>query len=108
MRAFLANYAYAELVGPGGMALSADTAPGLLLIGPDNHYPPYSHPAEEIYLVVAGEAEWRQGSEAWKTRTPASVIHHAPNRVHAMRTAAEPLLALYAWRGDINIAASLV
>ncbi len=105
---FIADYAYAELVGPCGITLCGDTALGLLLIGPDKLYPPHSHPADEVYLVVAGEAEWRQGSKPWQSRPPASVIHHAPNTAHAMQTAAEPLLALYAWRSDIDIAASLV
>ncbi len=108
MRAFIADYAYAELVGPGGMALSTDAALGLLLIGPDKLYPPHSHPAEEVYLVLAGEAEWQRADEPWQRHPPATFIWHGPNVTHAMRTLEQPLLAFYAWRGEIITAARLV
>ncbi|MBT3171251.1 MAG: hypothetical protein HOM52_08910 [Rhodospirillaceae bacterium] len=108
MRAFVADYAYAELAGPSGMALCTDVALGLLLIGPDKFYPPHSHPAEEIYLVVAGEAEWQRANEPWQSHPPAAFIRHGPNVTHAMRTLEQPLLALYAWRGEIATAARLV
>jgi mannose-6-phosphate isomerase-like protein (cupin superfamily) len=108
LRAFVADYAYVKIAGPDGMVLSPDTALGLLLIGPKNHYPAHSHPAEEIYMVVAGEAEWQRGGAPWQLQPPGSVIHHEPKVIHAMRTAAQPLLALYAWRGEISTAARLV
>lgn len=108
MRAFLADYAYVELVGPGGIALEEDAALGLLLIGPHCHYPPHSHPAQEVYLVVAGAANWWREGEPWQTLPAAAFVHHAPHVTHAMRTLDEPLLALYAWRGEIATAARLV
>ncbi len=108
MRAFVADYAYVEISGPDGMVLSPNTALGLLLIGPENLYPPHNHPAEEIYMVVAGEAAWQRAGAPWQLRPSGSVIHHEPKVIHAMRTAAQPLLALYAWRGEIGTAARLV
>lgn len=108
MRDFIADYAYAELVGPTGMVISADIALGLLLIGPDKLYPPHRHPAAEVYLAVAGEAAWQRGGEAWQSNPPGALILHEPNVVHAMRTLDQPLLALYAWRGEVNTAARLV
>lgn len=107
MRAFLADYAYVELVGPNGIALCEDLALGLLLIGPHSEYPPHSHPAQAVYLVVAGEAEWWREDAPWRTLPAASFVRHEPNTVHAMRTGEHPLLALYAWRGEIGTAARL-
>ncbi len=108
MRSFLEDYAYVELVGPGGIAFREDAALGLLLIGPHNYYPPHRHPAQETYLVVAGEADWWRQGEPWRTLPAAAFVHHEPNVVHAMRTSGQPLLALYAWSGEVGTAARLV
>ena len=108
MRAFLADYAYVELVGPGGIAREADTALGMLLISPQSKYPPHRHPAQEVYLVLAGEANWWREGEPWRIFPAATLVHHEPNVAHAMRTLNQPLLALYAWRGEIGTAARLV
>jgi Dimethlysulfonioproprionate lyase len=43
-------------------------------------------------------ASWQQGEGVWRKRRPGTVIHHASDEPHAMRTGAQPLLALYLWR----------
>lgn len=43
---FLANYAYAELIGPAGRWSSATAAMGVLLLGADTRYPAHAHPAD--------------------------------------------------------------
>jgi hypothetical protein len=70
-----------------------------LLLGPATHYPRHRHEAEEIYMPLAGTAAWQQGDGDWRDQLPGTVIHHQPFEPHAMRTHAEPLLALYLWRG---------
>ena len=80
---------------------------GMLLIGPGRHYPPHSHPAREIYLTVTGGAEWRREDEARRIRPAGEFIHHTPHQTHETRTMDQPLLALYAWQGEIATAASL-
>ena len=62
-RKFLDGYAYCEVVGPHGHLRHPDVAMGLLLLGPHITYPEHAHPAAEIYAVVAGRAEWLQGSD---------------------------------------------
>ena len=108
MAGFLPDYGYVELAGPGGIAHDEKIALGILLIGPGRLYPQHSHPAREAYLVLAGDAEWRRDGEPWRMRVAGALIHHTPNQTHAMRTSDQPLLALYAWQGDIATAASLV
>jgi len=39
------------------------------------------------------------GDAQFRLRKGSELIHHASNVTHAMRTAAEPLLAFYLWRG---------
>ena len=99
---YVDRYGYVELVGPGRPIESGDLLVGLLLLGPDMHYPDHAHPAEEIYHVVAGTAEWWREDEGWRRKGPGTLIHHVPMMRHAMRTSAEPLLALYCWTGDVK------
>ena len=96
---FLDRYGWAELLGPYGPFPSATVRLGLLLLGQDTHYPPHAHAAAELYLVLAGTADWQKGTEPWRPMPPGSTIHHTPHLPHAMRTEAEPLLAMYLWWG---------
>jgi len=98
---FLGNYGYAVLAGPGGLMASEELALGVLMLGPGIHYPTHRHPAVEIYVPLAGEAEWQKGEEPWRTEPPGAVIRHESMMPHATRTLAEPLLAAYLWRGDL-------
>jgi quercetin dioxygenase-like cupin family protein len=97
--AFLERYGWTELIGRRGLVPSEQLAVGLLMLGPDVVYPSHSHDAEEVYLPLSGRAAWQRGAEGWRERAPGEVIHHASGVPHAMRTASEPLLALYLWRG---------
>lgn len=92
--------AWAELVGPAAPFHSDHVGLGLTLIGPHTYYPPHRHPAVEVYRVVAGIAEWSAVGRS-AARPPGSVILHPSNVVHAMRTADQPLLAVYSWSGDV-------
>jgi hypothetical protein len=97
---FLENYGWAELVSPGAITGAVQISCGVLVLGPDTFYPPHRHEAEEIYLPLAGTAEWRQGEDAasWRRRPPGILIHHSSEEPHAMRTGEQPLLAIYLWR----------
>jgi hypothetical protein len=96
--AFLRNYGWSEILGASGPWVGARVACGLLLLGPSTHYPRHRHEAEEIYLPLSGTAAWQQGDAVWRDRVPGTLVHHASEEPHAMRTGAHPLLALYLWR----------
>ena len=96
---FLDNYGWSEWIGQRGAFISDAIACGVLLLGPDTEYPAHSHEAEELYLPLAGRARWRSGEADWRLRSPGILIHHPSWTSHAMRTAREPLLAAYLWRG---------
>jgi hypothetical protein len=96
---FLDNYGWSEILGESGPIAAGRIACGLLLLGPSTHYPRHRHEAEEIYLPLHGTADWQQGDAVWRERTPGTLIHHASDEPHAMRTGAVPMLALYLWRG---------
>jgi Dimethlysulfonioproprionate lyase len=96
--AFLDNYGWSEILGNNGPWASERIACGFLILGPSTHYPRHRHEAEEVYLPLSGTAAWQQGDGAWRESPPGTLIHHAREESHAMRTGVSPLLALYLWR----------
>lgn len=92
--------AFANILGRGGFDPAPDVLVGLTLIAPRTLYPLHAHPAIELYLVIAGTARW-QASGAVEINPPGALILHPSQTPHATETAAEPLLALYTWRGDL-------
>ena len=98
-RGFLDRYGWTELVGTRGHFASDTVAAGFLLLGPGVVYPDHHNVAEEIYVPLTPGTEWRKGDGAFLRRGAGETIHHPSNVSHAMRTGAEPLLALYLWRG---------
>ncbi|MEH6458138.1 MAG: dimethylsulfonioproprionate lyase family protein, partial [Cocleimonas sp.] len=91
-----------EIIGPSGMIIDQRFRFGLLLQDPQIHYAKHQHAAEELYLVLNGEAAWSVDDNEIITRDVGEFIHHAENQPHQMETNNEPLLAMWAWLGDIN------
>ena len=96
---FLARYGWTELIGRRGPVPSETIAAGFLLLGPATHYPRHCHQAEELYIPLAGTADWLREEAPFAPIPPGTPIHHPSWLVHAMRTHAQPLLAFYLWRG---------
>jgi len=96
------NVAFTQIVGARGLRPSPKLHLGLTLIAPETRYPAHRHPAVETYLVLSGTAVWQAGDAAAAPRSPGSLIFHPSGIPHAMATEAEPLLALFSWRGDLQ------
>jgi hypothetical protein len=96
---FIENYGWMELFGTRGHFANERMAGGFLILGPHLHYPDHHHFAEEIYIPLTGGTAWRRGDGVYLEKPAGAVIHHPSNVSHAMKTGAEPLLALYLWRG---------
>lgn len=105
---FLERYGWTEVVGLRGPIPSTRVAAGFLLLGPEVTYPPHAHEAAEVYLPLSGVAWWQQGDGDFAQVPVGQAIWHAPWVPHAMRTGAEPLLALYLWRGGDLAAKSVI
>lgn len=95
--------AYCELVGPDGTLESDSCRLGLYAQGPHTPYEWHSHAAEELYIAVSGTAGWQMQGQPEQDRPPVAHIHHPSWRSHAMRTRNEPLLAIWAWVGDLSL-----
>ena len=99
---FAGRYAYVEIVGPTGVLAHDGFRFGLYLQTLNSFYPSHSHAAEELYFVLSGIAQWQRGDRPFAAQDVGNAIHHRPWESHAMRTAAEPLLAIWAWVGDLR------
>ncbi len=98
---FSGGYAFALLIGQGGLATSETMRLGLYLQRPKIDYPGHAHDAEEFYFILSGSAHWRVDTRHF-TSTAGDLIHHPPQAVHAFHTHDQPLLAVWAWLGNIN------
>lgn len=96
---FIDNYGWLEVFGTRGHFSNDTVAGGVLVLGPQLVYPDHHHVAEEIYIPLTGGTQWRKGDGDFHVRQAGELIHHPSNVNHAMKTGAEPLLALYLWRG---------
>ena len=91
-----------EMIGPKGIIDNPSMRVGLLLQLDYVAYPKHWHSAEELYLVLLGEAHWSVDDGSPEVRSPESFVHHKSNQPHSMTTIEEPLLAMWGWTGDID------
>ncbi len=96
------NRAWVELVGSDGVQASGDFRLGLYWQDARVYYPRHRHNADELYYVLAGEAGWLGATGELIMRPPGSYISYTSRQDHATRTYQHPLLALWAWHGDIS------
>ncbi|MGH6881106.1 dimethylsulfonioproprionate lyase family protein [Hypericibacter sp.] len=99
---FEQHSAVLELAGPDGIAVCRSFRWGLYLQSPAAFYPPHAHEADELYLVLSGVGSWQQDSGPPENKAPGSLIYHAPNVLHSIRSAEQPMLALWLWTGNID------
>jgi hypothetical protein len=98
---FAGGYAYSILVDEHGTCGPEPIRVGLLLQQDHVAYPGHAHDAEEFYFILSGTAAWRVDDQHFQAR-PGDLIHHASAAIHEMNTADEPLLAIWAWRGNLG------
>jgi len=110
-KGYMDNYCHCQLVGQKGFYQHPDILLGFYIQGSGLYYPDHNHPAKEVYTVLSGRAKWRQSFELnhgeWKEKPSGEFIFHESHEYHAMSCDAEPLIAMYAWHGDIDTDAML-
>jgi hypothetical protein len=94
------GHANALVAGPSGLEKREDVWVGISLLAPHVRYPDHRHHPEEVYVSLAGGAWWNENMD-WTTPGPGGLIYNEPNVLHAMRTEAQPLLAIWClWVGS--------
>jgi len=91
------------IIGKGGWWSSETMSAYIVYMPPGFWYTWHHHPAEEMYLVVAGEAEFLRNGAPTETLTPGGASFHASNQPHAMQTHGKPVLAYVIWRNNLGI-----
>jgi oxalate decarboxylase/phosphoglucose isomerase-like protein (cupin superfamily) len=59
----------------------------------------HQHQAEEIYVVLAGCAQFRLSTNEPATRVAGDVIHHPSMLTHGLHTGDDTLVIFYVWKG---------
>ena len=67
------------------------------------YYPWHHHPAEEMYFILAGEAEFATEGNEPRLLQPGDTVFHATNQPHNMRTLDSGVLAWVQWRGEMGV-----
>ena len=91
------------IIGSGGAWASEQMSAYLVYMPRDFWYTWHHHPAEEMYLVVAGEAEFLRHDAPTKTLGPGGAVFHASGQPHAMQTRDHPVMAYVIWRNNLGI-----
>ena len=89
-----------ELVGPTSLIKHKNFGVGLFVLTPEIDYADHAHPADEVYIVLAGSGSWSLAGGPYQLKNPGYIIDIPSMMTHAMRTGPTPALTLYSWTGD--------
>ena len=99
----LSTYGFVELVGKLGPFVSHRIRLGVGTWGVNVTYPPHQHSAEEIYVVLAGNARFHLHGEEPAQKAAGDLIYVEPSRIHGLSTGDEPVVVFYLWQsGDLR------
>ena len=93
---------HVELLGPEGLVVSEKVRLGLYGMLPNSDYGIRTHPAEEVFIMLAGEAEWKKNDEPYVALRSGERAYHSSMTPHANRTRNHAFLSVYVWRGDVS------
>ncbi|WP_420861199.1 dimethylsulfonioproprionate lyase family protein [Algirhabdus cladophorae] len=68
------------------------------------HYPWHHHPADELYVVLAGQAEFFLEGASPTTLHPGDSAFHPSNTPHALTTHDHPVMTYVIWRDQFETA----
>jgi hypothetical protein len=91
---FRDSHANAVILGPGGLEVRDDLWVGVTVMAPYVRYMDHDHAPEEVYLSLSPGEWWNAGMD-WTDPGPTGFIYNPPGIKHAMRSGAEPFLALW-------------
>ena len=94
---------HAELLGPQGIIKSKFVRLGLYGILPDSEYGIRTHPAEELFIMLAGQAEWLRGAGKYEVKKAGEYSYHPSGMPHATKTTHLAFMSVYIWSGDISV-----
>ncbi len=99
---FLDKFACYEILGVDAPFGTTEMRSFVVYQPPGLHYPWHHHPAEELYVVIAGEAEFSIEGEDSRTLRAGETAYHRSDVPHALTAHAHPVMAYVLWRGDLQ------
>ena len=107
--AFRTGHAYASIIGEGSAVPATDFDLGLFLIAPHVLYRDHCHKAPELYVPLTGPHGWRFGPGMPLIVKPAHhPVWNTPYAPHLTKVGAVPLLCLFGWTRDVNVAPQVI
>jgi mannose-6-phosphate isomerase-like protein (cupin superfamily) len=97
--AMLAAYGFTEILGKQGPFVSESIRAGIGVYGPNIQYPLHRHQPEEIYIVLAGSADFMLGQDKGIRKSPGDVVFMKSNTPHGFHTNDEAFVIFYLWQG---------
>ena len=91
-----------QLIGAQGHFFSLKLNSYVLYAERGLFYPWHHHPAEELYVIIAGHAKFEAAGKKTRQLGPGDTIFHASNQPHAMTTEDRPVMAYVLWRGNLK------
>lgn len=100
---FVDRFGVFQLIGPSAAPFRATHMRSFISWTPPGmHYTWHHHPAEELYVVLAGEAEFAVHGKGAKILRPGDSIFHETMQPHSVVNHDQPVLSYVLWRGDLN------
>jgi len=97
---FLNEFGCYGLIGPES-PFQSETIRAWVVYMPKNfYYPWHHHPAEEMYLCLAGEAVFRRENCPDIRLGSGGIMEHSANQPHSMETLEHPIMAYVVWRNE--------
>ncbi|MEM7300813.1 MAG: dimethylsulfonioproprionate lyase family protein [Pseudomonadota bacterium] len=94
--------ALVELIGPAGIVQNNEIRMGVYGISKHVEYGIRTHPAEEVFVMIAGRVDWLMGDETYAEYGPGVRRHHLSMVPHATRTRNSAFMSIYVWTGDVS------
>ena len=99
---FLDEFGCYGLIGPESPFQSEKMRAWVVYMPKSFYYPWHHHPAEEMYLCLAGEAVFRRKNCPEIRLGSGGVIEHTANQPHSMETLEHPIMAYVVWRSEFG------
>lgn len=99
---FMERFGCYCLIGPNAPWTSSKMFAFFVYMPADLWYPWHQHPAEEMYVVLAGEGLFLKEGAAPDRLGPGRASFHATEQPHALLTQRSPVLAYVIWRNHFD------
>ena len=99
---FLNKFGCYGLIGPESPFQSEKIRAWVVYMPKNFYYPWHHHPAEEMYLCLAGEAVFRRENCPDTRLGSGSIMEHSANQPHSMETLEHPIMSYVVWRNEFG------